>query len=265
MDLEFKSIDSAVARFKFDDAGNGAFSGYGSVFGNKDSYGDVVMPGAYVDTLDGFLKNGFIAVGHDWSSTPIAYPTEAREDDYGLHFSAAFHSTDDAQAARRVMRERLDAGKSVGLSIGYRVTESNDREGDIRELTKIDLYEISIVTVPANRAAVVTGAKSGLHAGLSFRDHSDSVRAAVEGFVARATAIRDLRARPSGAKEGRVLSAVTRARIAECREAIEDATGALIDVDADLADLLAATEAVPKGEDLSLQAARLRLQLELNA
>jgi len=257
-DLQFKSI--SAAEFKFDDAGNGAFSGYGSVFGNVDSYGDVVMRGAYAETMADFLKAGFIAVGHDWGSTPIAYPTDAKEDDYGFHFSAAFHSTDEAQAARRVMRERLDAGKTVGLSIGYRVKGSNDREDGIRELTKLDLYEISIVTVPANRAAVVTGAKSGSRAGLPFADHSDAVRVAVEEFVVRARAIAGLRA-----KEGRVLSAMTRARIAECRDAIEEATSSLLDVDADLADLLAATEPAPKSDALALQAAALRLSLDLNA
>lgn len=240
-DLEFKSIDAA--EFKFDDAGNGSFSGYGSVFGNVDSYRDVVLPGAYTDTVTDFLKSGFVAVGHDWGSTPVAYPTEAREDDYGFRFSAAFHSTDEAQAARRVMRERLDAGKTVGLSIGYRVKESNDREDGVRELVKLDLFEVSIVTVPANRAAVVVGAKSGSRAGLPFAEHSEAVRAAVEEYVVRAKAIAGLRA-----KEGRVLSAVTRARIAESRESIEEAVSALVDVDADLADLLAATLPAPKSE-----------------
>ena len=231
-DLEFKSIDAA--EFKFDDAGNGSFSGYGSVFGNVDSYRDVVLPGAYTDTVTDFLKSGFVAVGHDWGSTPVAYPTEAREDDYGFRFSAAFHSTDEAQAARRVMRERLDAGKTVGLSIGYRVKESNDREDGVRELVKLDLFEVSIVTV---------GAKSGSRAGLPFAEHSEAVRAAVEEYVVRAKAIAGLRA-----KEGRVLSAVTRARIAESRESIEEAVSALVDVDADLADLLAATLPAPKSE-----------------
>jgi hypothetical protein len=58
---------------------------------------------------------------------------------------------------------------------------------------------------------------------------------------------------------------MTRARIAECRDAIEEATSSLLDVDADLADLLAATEPAPKSDALALQAAALRLSLDLNA
>lgn len=260
MDLEFKRLDSNQTRFKFDDAGNGSFSGYGSVFGNVDSYGDSVVRGAYAETIPTFLRDGFVAVGHDWHTTPVAYPTAASEDDYGLFFTAAFHSTDEAQAARRVMRERIEAGKSVGLSIGYRVKCSTDRDDGIRDLEKIDLFEISIVTVPANRAAVVTGAKSDPLGGLTFAEHSTATLAAVEEFVARCIAIGGLRA-----KEGRVLSTATRARIAQARSTCEEAVAALQDVDANLADLLAANEPKASGEALALSVARLRLALELNA
>lgn len=260
MDLEYKRIDSALVKFAFDgESGSGAFSGYGSVFGNVDSYGDVVERGAYAETLDAFLASGFIAIGHDWSATPVAYPTSAYEDDYGLHLTAQFHSTAAAQDARAVMRERIAAGKSVGLSIGYRVRDSVDREDGVRELRGVDLFEVSIVTVPANRSAVVTGAKSGLHAGLSFAEHSDAVRVAVEEFVVRSRAIAGLRA-----KEGRVLSTATRARIASARESIEDSLSALADVDADLADLLAATEP-PAKRDIALRAEALRLSLDMGA
>jgi hypothetical protein len=128
------------------------------------------------------------------------------------------------------------------------------------DLLKVDLKEISVVPCPANALATITSAKSGSRAGLPFADHSDAVRVAVEEFVVRARAIAGLRA-----KEGRVLSAMTRARIAECRDAIEEATSSLLDVDADLADLLAATEPAPKSDALALQAAALRLSLDLNA
>lgn len=263
MELEYKAVD--LTQFKFDDAshgGNGGFTGYASTFGNVDSYGDIVRPGAYAECLSDFVRDGWLAIGHEWGVLGAGFFTDAKEDAHGLLVDAAFHSTSDGQNARTVVRERLAAGKTVATSIGYRVPNGGRTENDdgTFDLVKIDLKEISIVPCPANALALVTGAKSGARAGLPFAEHSDAVRAAVEEFVIRSKAIAGLRM-----KEGRVLSAVTRARIAECREAIEDATGALIDVDADLADLLAATEAVPKGEDLSLQAARLRLQLELNA
>ena len=243
MDLEFKS---AAAEFKFFDEGPGGFTGYASVFGNVDSYGDVVMPGAYAESIPVFLRDGFIAIGHDWGSLAVGYATEAVEDSYGLKLTTAFHSTKEAQDARTVIRERSAAGKSTGLSIGYMVPAGGrkSRDDGVSELHKIDLREVSIVTVPANRAALVTGSKSESRAGLPFLEHSDAVRAAVEEFVIRAKAIAELRV-----KEGRVLSTATRARIAGCRDAMEDAVSALQGVDADLADLLAATEPMPKGDN----------------
>lgn len=241
--LEHKSLSSA--EFKFIDDGRGGFSGYASKFGGVDSYNDTIAVGAYAKTIPTFLEAGFIAVGHSWSDTPIAYPVEAREDAIGLFITAEFHSTAVAQDARKVVQERLAAGKSIGLSIGYSIPEggSAKRDDGIRELREIELYEVSLVTVPADRGAGVTSAKDGLRVGLPFVDHSEAVRAAVEEFVARAQAIAGLRA-----KEGRELSSSNRARIAGAKEAVDDATSALIGLSADFADLLAATEPKPKGE-----------------
>lgn len=242
MTLLYKSID--CAQFKFNDEGTGGFTGYASVFNNADSYGDIVAPGAYAECLPSFVRDGWIAVGHDWGSLGVGYIADAGEDHYGLKIDTRFHSTKEGQDARTVVRERLAAGKSVSLSIGYRVPNGGrtEREDGFYDLTKVDLKEVSIVAVPANAMAVITGAKSGPHGGLTFAAHSDAVRAAVEEFVVRCQDLATLRA----TKEGRVLSAVTRARVAECRDAIEEATSALIDVDANLAELLAAAEPAPK-------------------
>lgn len=246
MELLYKSVD--VTQFKFDDeshGGYGGFTGYASVFNVVDSYGDIVRAGAYADCLKDFVRDGWLAVGHEWGTLGVGFIADAREDHYGLMVDAAFHSTKEAQDARTVVRERKAAGKSVSLSIGYRVPNGGRVELDdgTYDLLKVDLKEISVVPCPANALATITSAKSGSRAGLPFADHSDAVRVAVEEFVVRARAIAGLRA-----KEGRVLSAMTRARIAECRDAIEEATSSLLDVDADLADLLAATEPAPKSE-----------------
>lgn len=243
MDLEFKS---AAAEFKFFDEGPGGFTGYASVFGNVDSYGDVVMPGAYAESIPVFLRDGFIAIGHDWGSLAVGYATEAVEDSYGLKLTTAFHSTKEAQDARTVIRERSAAGKSTGLSIGYMVPAGGrkSRDDGVSELHKIDLREVSIVTVPANRAALVTGAKSGPHGGLTLEDHSKAALAVVEDLVARFAVLGELRA-----KDGRVLSAANRARIALACGTCEEAVSALQDAGANLADLLAATEPMPKGDN----------------
>lgn len=194
-----------------DDSTHGGFSGYVSVFGNEDSHGDIIEPGAFKDGLADFIRDGFAPVGHDWSGLPVATIAEAFEDEHGLFMRCEFHSTAAAQDARTVVRERLARGKTVGLSVGYEVLEYAIIKSDDpsewrykRRLLKIKLYEGSIVTVPANALAGVTDAKSGL----SLDDHCGAALAAVEQVVVRLGSLADLRR-----KDGRSLSAANQARL----------------------------------------------------
>lgn len=141
-----------------DDAGAGSFAGYASVFGDLDSQGDIVVRGAYTKTLPQFLERGFIAWGHDWN-TPVATIRDAVEDDRGLLITADFHSDDVSQRARRVTVERLGRGKFMGLSIGYQ-TRDAEMTDNARLLKDIELFETSLVTVPALASAGVTDAKA---------------------------------------------------------------------------------------------------------
>lgn len=195
-----------------DDSTHGGFSGYVSVFGNEDSYGDIIEPGAFKDGLADFIRDGFTPVGHDWEDLPVATIAEAYEDEYGLFMRCEFHSTQAAQDARTVVRERLARGKTVGLSIGYEVleyalikSEDPNQWRMKRRLLKIKLYEGSIVTVPANALAGVTDAKSGL----SLDDHCSAALAAVGQVVDRLGSLADLRR-----KDGRGLNAANHTRIA---------------------------------------------------
>ncbi len=150
LDGEFKILD---------DSPHGSFTGYASVFGNTDRQNEVVVKGAFAATLPGFLKDGFGALNHEWSTLPIATISEAREDDRGLWVKGQFHSTPDAQAARTIVRERLERGKSVGMSIGYRVNDDEFKEA-IRYLKDVDLFEVSLVSVPANPEAQLAAVKA---------------------------------------------------------------------------------------------------------
>src|SRR5688500_20293766 len=119
MTVEHKYID--LAQMKAITDGAGGFEGYASVFGELDDVGDIILPGAYADTIPTFLEQGFTAQSHDWNVAGgvIGFPTEAREDGEGLFIRNAFHSTPDAQAVRTKVLERKAAGKRVSLSIGY--------------------------------------------------------------------------------------------------------------------------------------------------
>lgn len=229
-----------------DDSTHGGFSGYVAVFGNEDSYGDIIEPGAFKDGLADFIRDGFTPVGHDWEDLPVATIAEAYEDEYGLFMRCEFHSTQNAQDARTVVRERLARGKTVGLSIGYEVLEYSLVKSDDpnqwrmkRRLLKIKLYEGSIVTVPANALAGVTDAKSGL----SLDDHCSAVLAAVGQVVDRIGSLADLRR-----KDGRQLSAANQTRLETLA--------------ARLGELRAATAPRPQ-EDASVETQWLMMRAEL--
>lgn len=152
LDLEIKRISD-----------EGILEGYASVKNEIDAYGDVIVDGAY-SNLPEFVRDGFVAVGHDHSSVPIGFVLEAKEDDHGLFVRMRFHSTKEAQAQRTVAQERMAAGKSVGLSIGYVALEWSweDISGRrVRVLKKILVKEFSLVTMPAAQQALATGVKGG--------------------------------------------------------------------------------------------------------
>lgn len=196
-DLEYKNCFGA--EFKLSEEGAGSFAGYGSVYGNKDRDEEVIDPEAVVN-LESFLKDGFGAVGHNWGALPIATIDAAKQDGQGLHISAGYHSTQDAQDARTVVRERLERGKSVGLSIGFK-TLKDDRKDGIRHLQQIELYEVSIVTRPANPLAGVSVAKGFLGDGMPFRDRSRALVAASREHLECIIRRREMRE-----KDGRKLS-----------------------------------------------------------
>lgn len=181
----------------------GTIEGLGAATGNIDRGQDVIEPGAYANLSD-FVRDGHLLVGHEWGEMGVATIDEAREVPEGLMFKGTWHTDDEAQKHRLRVKERLDRQKSVGLSIGYQTLEWKDAEQDgryLRHLLKIEVYEISIVPVPMNPMAGVTGAKS-------FEDHYESALAAVKSVLTRAKSIHELRQ-----SEGRKLSELNRTRI----------------------------------------------------
>jgi HK97 family phage prohead protease len=151
-EVEFKD-------FKMDSEGAGGFTGYASVFGNFDSAKEAVVKGAFQNTLQYFIQDGFVALNHDWNGNSIGYVESASEDETGLLVNVKFHSTEEAQKVRTIMQERAAAGKSNRMSIGYKVIKSEpSAQGKL--LKELKLYEVSVVNVPANELAVIGNVKS---------------------------------------------------------------------------------------------------------
>jgi len=125
---------------------DGSFEGYASVFGREDLARDVVMRGAFRDSLrHRGLKGVKLLFQHD-PSQPIGVWDEIREDAKGLFVKGRLML--DVERAREVF-SLMVSGALDGLSIGFRTVKGQkDRKTGRRLLHKIDLWEISIVTFP---------------------------------------------------------------------------------------------------------------------
>jgi HK97 family phage prohead protease len=194
------------------DTDSGEIAGYASTY-DWDSVGEKVVPGAFTEHIGDFLTHGFVAAGHDWT-TPIGVPIDAYEDEKGLFVRARFHSTQHAQDVRRVIRERMDAGKSARLSIGYEVLE-DEQTDEGRLLKKLRLHEWSYVTVPANGAAMVLASKSGEVSTLGFNEHGEMAVSVMASFAERAASRHEFRT-----KDGRVLSTANFTTLEQAYESI---------------------------------------------
>lgn len=137
---------------------DGTFEGYGSIFGNVDSYGEKVVPGAFVESLAKHQREGS-AVLMLWQhnpNEPIGVWEDLAEDAKGLWGKGRLIM--DVQRAKEVYA-LLKAKAVRGLSIGYRELDT-DKDGAVRILKKLDLWEISPVSFPANSRARVEAVKS---------------------------------------------------------------------------------------------------------
>jgi HK97 family phage prohead protease len=174
---------------KVDDLSDeGTFTGYGSIFGNLDSYGEVVEPGAFRKSLARHAKEKTFPLmlwQHD-PYEPIGVWEDLEEDGKGLKGTGRF-VLDTARG--KEAHALLKAGAIRGLSIGYREIKV-EPDGNNRKLLELDLMEISVVSFPANRRARVETVKSILDGGSlpTVREFEEFLRDA--GFSkALATAI----------------------------------------------------------------------------
>ena len=125
---------------------DGAIEGYASLFGEVDQARDMVMPGAFAQTLKARgLRKIPMLFQHD-PSEPVGVWLELKEDFRGLR--ARGRLIPDVMRARELL-SLLKAGAVDGLSIGYRTVRGQiDPKSRVRRLYQVDLWEISIVTFP---------------------------------------------------------------------------------------------------------------------
>lgn len=136
---------------------DGSFKGYGSVFGGEpNAYNELVAPGAFAESLAAHKAAGTMPAmlwQHD-SYKPVGVYTRVVEDEHGLKVEGDLAL--NTQIGREA-HELLKMGALNGLSIGFNPKKHEvDADSGIVTLTEIDLWEISIVTFPANKTARIT-------------------------------------------------------------------------------------------------------------
>lgn len=202
-------------QFKFaDDKSAGLFSGYGAIFGNVDSYGDVIEKGAFKDTLRAWEDKGkyppmllqhgggFFGGGAD-DLLPVGKWTSMEENSKGLKVEGELFALDTERG--KYIYEGLKANVLDGLSIGFKTIKSRNgsKPSDPRRFIEaVDLVELSIVTFPANDKARIGNVKAAEHV-KTIREFEDFLRD-VGGFsnaAAKSIAARGFKAQASDPRD----------------------------------------------------------------
>ena len=199
-DVKLKHFKAQIKAAGDGNEAEGVFTGYASVFGNVDSYGDVIRKGAFEQSLKDWKESGNsipVLYNHDFNDpfSNIGAVTEAVEDDHGLKVSAQL-DMDNPKAAQ--VHRLLKAGRLSQMSFAFNVTEGGwGKAGDeeVFEIRGLKLYEVSVVTVGANQETEITDVKAALETLSNAAKQSDGAETAEksvtdDGDKARARAAR---------------------------------------------------------------------------
>lgn len=125
--------------------------GYLSTFGGQDRIGDVVLPGAFKDTIPTFMRNPRLQVDHRNSAEyTVGSFTKVAEDAKGLYVEAVLSNSPGEVASD--IRFKVAEGHIKALSMGGYFHYLQDG----RTIEKVDLYEGSLVAVPMNPEAMIS-------------------------------------------------------------------------------------------------------------
>jgi hypothetical protein len=156
--LDLKTVNSA-----------GCFEGYASLFDHEDMGRDIVVRGAFRDSLKKRGAGGIKMLFQHDPNQPIGIWQDLVEDARGLYAKGRI-MTEVAKGAEVLALMR--AGVLDGLSIGFRaVTGRRDAHTGVRKLQQVDLWEISVVTFPMQQGARIATTK-----GRPFADNSPTQR-----------------------------------------------------------------------------------------
>ena len=159
----------------------GTISGYFSTYDRiPDSYGDVIAKGAFTETIQKRKESGHpfpLCWNHDLNQIVGSIdPEDIIDDDHGPHMDASFFNTPLAQEKREIVK----SGVVYQFSFAYDILDAGPTELEdgtkANELRKLDLFEVSIVPIPANQNAVMTEVKAGRR---NSKSDEDKIRQAI--------------------------------------------------------------------------------------
>ena len=135
----------------------GVFVGYASLFNRAVAAGDIVLAGAFADSLKKKGVGGIRMLFQHDPNEPIGAWLDIAENDKGLLVRGRLNM--NVQRARELLA-LLDQRALDGLSIGFKtVSASRDRLTGLRRLHRVDLWEISLVTFPMLAGARISDVK----------------------------------------------------------------------------------------------------------
>jgi len=153
--IRFKSVPSAIETKQREDLPEDALigiQGWAST-PDLDAYNDVVEPEAFRSSLTAYMEKGTMLYMHDWWGIPVGKFFIARIEADGLWVEGYIMDTSDG----RDVAIALKHGTLNALSIGFRTKNfTYDKDTDIRTIHDLELFEISIVHVGANPAALMS-------------------------------------------------------------------------------------------------------------
>jgi len=171
---------------KADDVEAGVIEGYAAVFGERDRGGDIIMPRAFAKSLRERKSSRIpMLFGHVQQHMPVGVWETLIEDSVGLRAKGRLiMESPEARQLYAVMKARAE----IGISIGYKTITADYVEQDgehTRKLVELDLYEVSLVTIPMQDNARVMRVKA-------MADEFEAKRAAEAEQAAAIRALCDL-------------------------------------------------------------------------
>ena len=140
------------------DTESGTFTGVAWVYDTPDRTGDIIRRGAFQKSIERLMDSGStlpLLFNHD-SSQPIGSLVLFDTED-GLMVQATLELS--IEKANEVYK--LVKAKAMSLSIGFMFDEENVyKREDARIFSEVDLFECSVVSVPAHSKAVISEVKS---------------------------------------------------------------------------------------------------------